>query len=162
MTRLSNRKPAASVPAGSGEVTPETLIAAVIGLIGVTAGSIYQKRFATGLDLRSAGACQFAGATAVVLAGALLTESGRLDPTHDLLIALAWSVIVLSIGAISLLMIMIREGAISQVTAYFYLVPPVTALMAWAAFGDTLAPVQIAGMALASIGVAIASRGAGR
>jgi drug/metabolite transporter (DMT)-like permease len=141
------------------DARPDTVAAAVLGLLGVTAGSIYQKRFATGLDLRSAGACQFAGATAVIAIAALLLEHGRFDPTPALIGTLAWSVLVLSIGAITLLMLMIREGAISKVTAYFYLVPPVTALMAWAAFGETLLPIQLAGMALTSVGVMIVSRG---
>jgi drug/metabolite transporter (DMT)-like permease len=136
----------------------DTIAAAVLGLLGVTFGSIYQKRFAAGLDLRSACACQFAGATAVVAIAALVAGDGRFEPTPALIGALAWSVVILSIGAITLLMIMIREGALAKVTAYFYLVPPVTALMAWAAFGETLTILQLAGMALTSSGVMIASR----
>ena len=70
---------------------------------------------------------------------------------------MAWLVLVLSIGAIFLLMIMIRDGEMSKVASLFYLVPAVTAVIAWALFGEDLSPVQIAGMALATFGVALAT-----
>ncbi len=146
------------IASASIDARADTVAAAGLGLLGVTFGSIYQKRFATGLDLRSGGVCQFAGATLVMLVAALLAGSGRFEPTPSLLFALAWSVLVLSIGAITLLMIMIREGAISKVAAYFYLVPPVTALMAWIVFGETLSGVQLLGMAVTSLAVLIVSR----
>ena len=71
---------------------------------------------------------------------------------------MAWLVLVLSVGAILLLMYLIREGSVSQVASLFYLVPAVTALMAWPLFGETLTPFQLGGMALAALGVALATR----
>ncbi len=138
---------------GTADAQADTILASILGLLGITLGSIYQKRFGGGLDLRSAGTFQFLGGTLVVATGAILMEQGRIAWTGELFFALAWSVLVLSLGAISLLMIMIRRGAISRVAAYFYLVPPVTALMAYAVFGETMVPVQFVGMLLACLAV---------
>lgn len=138
---------------GGADAHADTVTAALLGLLGITLGSIYQKRFGGGLDLRSAGTFQFLGGTLVVAMGAGLMEQGRIAWTGELFFALAWSVLMLSLGAISLLMIMIRRGAISRVAAYFYLVPPLTALMAYAVFGETLVPLQFVGMLLACLAV---------
>jgi drug/metabolite transporter (DMT)-like permease len=70
---------------------------------------------------------------------------------------MTWLVLVLSVGAIFLLMILIRDGEMSKVGSLFYLVPAVTALMAWALFGETLSPVQIVGMAITTLGVGLAT-----
>ena len=75
--------------------------------------------------------------------------------TGEFVFALAWLVLVLSIGAIPLLYILIRKGAATRVASLFYLVPPATALMAYAMFGETLSLTAMAGMALAAIGVAL-------
>jgi drug/metabolite transporter (DMT)-like permease len=72
--------------------------------------------------------------------------------------ALAWSVLVLTGGGISLLFLMLRRGAAAQVTSYFYLVPGITAVMALLMFGETLGPLAVAGMALTVLGVALATR----
>ncbi|HJS87131.1 MAG TPA: EamA family transporter, partial [Acetobacteraceae bacterium] len=76
--------------------------------------------------------------------------------------ALLWLVLVLSLGAVSLLYVLIRRGAAAQVASLFFLVPPCTALIAWPLFGETLAPVALIGMALTAAGVALASRTAAR
>jgi drug/metabolite transporter (DMT)-like permease len=88
----------------------------------------------------------------------LLLEEGRMDLTLPLLGALAWAVFGLSIGAIGLLLFLIRRGAVVGVATLLYLVPPVAALMAFGLFGETLSLIQLAGMALAALGVAVASR----
>jgi drug/metabolite transporter (DMT)-like permease len=90
---------------------------------------------------------------------AALTESGHIEPAPEFWIGLIWAVFGLSIGAVGLLLILIRRGAVAGVAALMYLVPPVSAVMGYVLFGETLGPVQIGGMVLATIGVAIASRG---
>ena len=75
------------------------------------------------------------------------TQHGR-SLNGELIFAMAWLVLVLSIGAIFLLMLLIREGEMSKVASLFYLVPAVTALMAWLLFGEALTLFQVAGMAL--------------
>lgn len=141
------------IAAGNADAHADTIIASVIALVSITAGSLYQKRYGGGVDLRSAGAYQLLGGTLVVALVALVFEEGHIAWTGELVIALAWLVLVLSIGAISLLMIMISRGAISRVAAYFYLVPPTTALMAYLAFDEELVPIQFLGMLLACLAV---------
>jgi drug/metabolite transporter (DMT)-like permease len=137
---------------------PLPVLVCGLGMLSITLGTIWQKRTAAGVDLRTNAAVQYVGAAAVTLPLALLTESRRLDPTPELLAGLAWAVFGLSIGAIGLLLFLIRRGAVAGVAALLYLVPPVSAVMAYGLFGETLSPVQVAGMAVAALGVAIASR----
>jgi drug/metabolite transporter (DMT)-like permease len=143
---------------GNGGVPPLPLVVCLLGMLSITLGTIWQKRTAGALDLRVNAAVQFIGAAGVTLPLMLLTEQGRIDFTPPLLGALAWAVFGLSIGAIGLLLFLIRQGAVVGVATLLYLVPPVAALMAFAFFGETLSPVQMVGMALAALGVAVASR----
>lgn len=138
---------------------PLPVLVCGLGMVSITFGTIWQKRTSVAADLRTNTVAQYCGALAVTLPVALLLEEGRLDPTPPLLIGLAWAVVGLSIGAIGLLLLLIRRGAVAGVAALLYLVPPVSALMAYALFGETLSLVQIVGMGVAAAGVAIASRG---
>lgn len=131
---------------------------ALAALLGITAGTLWQKRFCPSLDLRTGSVIQFAAAALVCLLGALLFEEGRMGWNGEVVFALAWLVIVLSLGAISLLFLMIRNGQVARVSALFFLVPPVTALIAWLLFDETLKATDLAGMALAMLGVAMVSR----
>jgi drug/metabolite transporter (DMT)-like permease len=135
-------------------ITPATLALAVLALLSITAGTLYQKRYCGTVDLRSGSVIQFSAAGLVVLPLALAFESMQVNWTGEFIATLAWLVLVLSIGAISLLYVLIRKGAATKVASFFYLVPPTTALMAYAMFGETLSTVAMAGMALAAIGVA--------
>jgi drug/metabolite transporter (DMT)-like permease len=143
--------------AGAG-VTAATLTASVVAVIGISAGTVWQKRFVSGADLVAGTFWQYVGATLLVGAASLAFEAGHVEFTTDLVLALAWLVLVLSLGAVFLLMYLIREGAVSRVSSLFYLVPAVTALMAWVLFDETLGPVQIAGLAVTTFGVALAMR----
>ena len=138
-------------------VTFATLAASLVAVAGMSAGTIWQKRHATGGDLVTGTFYQYLGGAFVMALAALAFETGKVTITGELVFALAWLVFVLSIGAIFLLMIMIRDGELSKVASHFYLVPAVTALIAWALFGEELTPVQIVGMAVAAFGVALAA-----
>ncbi len=129
-------------------ITPLNVGLTVVGALSITIGSIYQKRFATGLDLRTANVYQFIGAAGVVAIGALVFEDFQIAWTANVVFAMAWLVLVLSIGAVSLLYLMIRHGEVSSVAGLFYLVPASTALIAWLLFGETLNLMQFAGMAV--------------
>jgi len=136
---------------------------AVVGLVGITAGTIYQKRFCVGVHPASGGVFQYLGAVILVAIGAQLTESWKVDFfATDFLIAIVWLAVVLSIVTVWLLMIMIRRGAANRVASWFYLVPPFTALFANFLFGETLGPIALAGMAVAMAGVALVNRGVNR
>jgi len=136
-------------------ITPATLALSLLALASITAGTLYQKGYCGAVDLRTGSVIQFCAAGVVLLPLALAFETMRVHWTAEFVFALAWLALVLSIGAISLLYILIRTGAATKVTSLFYLVPPVTALMAYAIFGETLSAVAMAGMALAAIGVAL-------
>lgn len=128
------------------------------GIISISAGSIYQKRFGSGTSLLAGTAWQFFGAFIVVFIGACLFESFVVDPTMELLLTLAWMVLVLSIGAVSLLTLLIKHGNVSKLAGMFYLVPGVTAVMTYFLFGEDLTPVQIFGMVVCMAGVSLASK----
>lgn len=136
-------------------ITPATLALSLLALASITAGTLYQKRYCGAVDLRTGSVIQFCAAGVLVLPLALAFETMRVHWTGELIFALVWLVLVLSIGAISLLYILIRKGAATRVTSLFYLVPPTTALMAYAMFGETLNAAALAGMVLAAAGVAL-------
>jgi drug/metabolite transporter (DMT)-like permease len=133
-------------------------LACVAALLGITAGTLYQKRYGTAMDLRTGTAIQFAAAGLATAPLALLFEQGRVVWTGEFLFALLWLVLVLSLGAVSLLYVLIRRGAAASVSSLFFLVPPCTALIAWPLFGERLGPAALLGMALTLAGVMLATR----
>ncbi len=141
-----------------GGVTPATFLACLAGAVAISAGTVWQKKFVSNADLVTATLWQYLGAAVVMAVGSFAFETRQFTLTGELVFAMAWLVLVLSIGAIFLLMMMIREGEMSKVSSLFYLVPAVTALIAWVLFGETLSPVQLVGMAVTTIGVAMATR----
>jgi drug/metabolite transporter (DMT)-like permease len=136
-----------------GETTALGWAAAVVALIGMTIGTLYQKRFGGGIDWRPGFLIQYAAAGGVLAVGALLFETRTVVWTAEFLFALAWLVFVLSFGAIWLLYFLIRRQAAARVVSLFYLTPPFTALMAYAAFDERLEPLALLGMAACVAGV---------
>lgn len=132
----------------------------VFALAGITAGTLYQKRYCGAVPLLAGGVIQYASAGAVTLAAAFATETMAVQWTGPFVFALAWLVLVLSTGAIGLLFMMIRHGEASRVASYFFLTPPVTAVMAFLLFGERLPASALAGLAAAAAGVALVTRGA--
>jgi drug/metabolite transporter (DMT)-like permease len=131
---------------------------AAIALAGISVGTLYQKRYCAQVHLTSGSAIQFAVCAIVYAPLALVYEERVVQWAPPFLFALAWSVLVLSVGAISLLYWLLRHGAAANVARLFYLVPPTTALMAWLLFGETLDALALAGMALICGGVMLAAR----
>jgi len=131
---------------------------AVAALLAITGGTLYQKRYCTGMDLRTGTLIQYLAALLAMAPAAALFETMAVQWTLSFVSALAWLVLVLSVGAISLLMTLIRMGEAAKVASFFYLVPPVTAVMAWALFGEALTSLALAGMAATAIGVALVVR----
>jgi drug/metabolite transporter (DMT)-like permease len=137
---------------------PVTLLPIVIALLGISIGTLYQKRFASHVDLRSGAVVQFVSCAIAYAPIVAWLEPAPIDWTAEFAFALGWSVIVLSVGAISLLYWLLRHGAAADVARLFYLVPPVTALMAFVLFGERLDAFALAGMLLIAVGVALARR----
>jgi len=128
-----------------------------LGLIGITAGTLYQKRHAAHLDMRLALTVQN-GAAALVLLPLTLWEGFRFDSTFDFYWPLAWLVLVNSVGGFALLFLLIRRGAATQVAALFFLMPPVTAVFGHFTLGEHLTWLKGAGFACAAFGVWLATR----
>lgn len=129
------------------------LIPAGVALLAITYGTLHQKRYCGGMDLRSGAAIQYAAAAALYAVAALCFETMHVRWTGEFLFALTWLTLVLSVGAIFLLFAMIRAGAASKVASLFYLTPPTTAIIAWLLFNETLSYPALAGMALTAVGV---------
>ena len=141
----------------TGELTPFNLALSLGALVSITVGTLYQKRHVTAVDVRSGNFVQLLAALLVSLPLAAL-ETGAMQWHRDLLLALAWSVLGLSLGASSLLMMLIQRGAATRVTSLFYLVPPCTAGLAWLLFGEPLGWATGLGMALCAVGVGLVLR----
>ena len=145
---------------GSGhEVTALTLAAIVIALFSITTGTLYQKRFVKPTDVRSANAIQLMAALLVTLPLTFF-EKESIQWTPHFVGAMAWAVLVLTLGGSSLLYLLIQRGAATAVTSLLYLVPPTTALMAWALFDEQITAATIIGTALTAVGVSLVVRAA--
>jgi drug/metabolite transporter (DMT)-like permease len=133
-----------------------SLAAAAAALGGISVGTLWQKRHASHVDLRVGAVIQFSAcAFAYLPLVAIFESAGHVHWTREFAFAMGWSVLVLSVGAISLLYWLLRHGAASGVARLFYLVPPVTALMALALFDERLDELAIAGMAVIAVAVAL-------
>ena len=142
---------------GAGEVTQANLVLALFALLCITAGTLYQKRHVAPCDVRTANAVQLMAALAVT-APLALAEAGSIDMHPELIGAMAWSVLVLTLGGSSLLYLLIQRGAATRVASLMYLVPPCTALLAWWLFGEPLTGLVLAGLAVTAVGVALVVR----
>src|SRR5690606_2182737 len=140
---------------GIGEGSVWGYALSVIALVGITIGTLYQKKFCPGVDLRSGTAIQFAASALVLTPFALLFEARVIEWSGEFIFALGWLCIVLSLGAISLLFLLIRRGAAAKVSSLFFLVPPCTAVVAFFLFGEELNLLALFGMAATMAGVAL-------
>lgn len=136
----------------------DALWPALVALVGITAGTLYQKRFCPPFDWRTGAIAQFLPTALATFIAAWLTESFRVEWTGEFVFALAWLVLVLSIGAISLLNWLIRHSDAVNVASLFYLVPPCTAWVAWLLFGEAFTGLALLGMAMAVWGVYLARK----
>lgn len=147
-----------------GEAGALNLALAVAALLSITVGTLYQKRFVTPCDVRTANAVQLVAALVVTMPLALLEaepmawQGGNAGLNGELVAAMAWSVLGLTLGGSSLLYLLIQRGAATSVTSLLYLVPPTTALMAWALFAEPITAVTLVGTALTALGVSLVVR----
>jgi drug/metabolite transporter (DMT)-like permease len=133
---------------------------AIAALAGITFGTIYQKKFCASFDWRTGSVAQFIPAALATFVAAAFTENFRAEFVPDFVFALGWLVIVLSIGAITLLNYLIRSGTSVNVASLFYLVPASTVLIAWLMFDEKLSIIALFGMAMTIFGVYISRKGA--
>src|SRR6266702_2017679 len=133
-------------------------LASVVSLISITLGTLYQRRYCNHIDWRAGNLVQYIAVTIFFAAGAFLFEDRVVQWTREFVLALAWLAVALSIGSIGLLYWLIRHAAATSVASLFYLVPAVTALMAYALFGEKLDALAIAGMAMCAAAVFVVNR----
>ena len=141
-------------------VTATNLAWAVLALLCITAGTLYQKRFVRPCDVRTANTVQLLAA-ALVTAPLAWMEAEAVQWNGQVVAAMAWSVLGLTLGGSSLLYLLIQRGAAASVSSLMYLVPPTTAVMAWLLFGEPITAVTLAGIGLTALGVALVVRPAG-
>ena len=143
---------------GDGAALGPMLIPALVALLGITAGTLYQKRFCAQFDLRTGSVIQFVPTAILTAIAIALFEDFHIEWTPDFIFALGWLVLVLSLGAISLLNLLIRGGSAVNVASLCYLTPISTAVIAWAVFGEKRTLTATAGMLLAVSGVYLVAR----
>ncbi len=143
--------------AQGGEANVLNLSLAGLALLGITVGTLYQKRFVQACDVRSANTVQLTAALLLTLPLALL-EPQAMQWNVSLAAAMAWSVLALTLGGSSLLYLLIQRGAATSVTALMYLVPPTTAVLAWLIFDEPITLVTCGGIALTALGVSLVVR----
>lgn len=134
------------------------LVTLLIGLAGITLGTLYQKKYCGPFDVRAGVALQNITSCIVMLVLAMTFESMIIDWTEEFVFAVLWSAIGLSVFAICLYYWLVQRGAAARITSLIYLSPPTTALMGWAMFGEILSWQAIGGMVVAMTGVALALR----
>ncbi len=142
---------------GGIEVTPWSVSMALMALCAITTGTLYQKRFVQACDVRSANTVQLMAAFVVTLPIALL-EAEPVQWNAQMMGAMAWSVVGLTLGGSSLLYLLIQRGAAATVTSLMYLVPPATAVIAWFLFDEAITWVTLAGIAVTAVGVSLVVR----
>ncbi len=148
----------AAVPSDKLNALLIPLAVNVAGMVGVTLGSFYSKRYVTGGDIRAVTTLQNVGAAAATLPFAMATETMQITWSLPLVLTMAWVVFGMSIGAVGLYLMLIRNGAVSRAATLIYLMPPLVALQAVLILDETLTPAQMIGMAVTALGVALAVR----
>ena len=142
---------------GIGEVTLSNLALGVLALFSITAGTLYQKHFLAPTDVRTASAIQMLAALLITAPFAWF-ETEAIRWNGQVLGAMAWSVLVLTLGGSSLLYVLIQRGAAARVTSLMYLVPPCTASLAWLLFDEVVTSAMVSGMVLTVVGVFMVMR----
>jgi len=138
-------------------VTPENMGWAVMALLAITSGTLYQKRFVQPCDVRTANTVQLMAAALVTIPLAALEPEG-MQWNGQLMGAMAWSVLGLTLGGSSLLYLLIQRGAAATVASLMYLVPPTTALIAWVLFDEQITAITLLGTAITAVGVSLVVR----
>ena len=138
---------------GVDRISVAAIITAIIGLLGGSIGTLLQKKFATDVPMLAGATYQYAATAVVIGAISFATEPIFINWTPQFVFALSWLVLALSLGAILLLFFLLQSGTAAQVSSLYYLVPPVTAIMAFIFFGEKISPISALGTLIAVVGV---------
>jgi drug/metabolite transporter (DMT)-like permease len=140
----------------SAVIRPDMLAMSVLALVSITLGTTLQKSWFSQIDVRASLLPQYIGATAVMIVASLLFETREITWSLQAVGAMAWLVLVLSVGAISLFLMLLRRNEVWRTVTMFYLIPPLTALTAWLLFDERLEAVQFLGMGLVVLAMLLA------
>lgn len=143
---------------GAAEIPAFAIVVNMLGMASVTYGTIYQKQHLPTGDIRAVATLQYVGALIVTVPFALGMESQHVDFGFAFVALLAWSVLGISMGAILLLLYLLRRGQVSRAASLIYLVPPIAALQAAVIFGEDLTVPMIVGTAISVVGVYLTNR----
>ena len=143
---------------GEGAPTLAGVFACLLSVVGISAGTVWQKRFGSDTNIRASQVVQFAAAGGMMWLLSWFFETGTVEWAPEFVLTMAWLVLVLSVGAVTLLYWLTRRGEVARLASYFYLVPPSAAILAHLMFGETLGWIALAGMAVTAVGVAVATR----
>jgi len=143
---------------GMNSIEAAGIGACILSLIGITTGTLYQRRFCINEDLRAHQAIQLGSATIAMIILSFALETQTIKWEIPFIVALIWLSLIMSVGTFTLLYVLIRRGSATQITSLFYMVPPLTALMAYFLFDETLSTLALAGMVVTVSGVALATR----
>ena len=139
-------------------VTISNILWNVFALISITAGTIYQKKYCPSFDLRIGSFIQFMTSASISGLAAIAFETRVVQWSNEMIGALVWSIFFISIGAISLLFVLIRRGNATKVSSIMYLTPPTTAVLAWIFFKEPLTPIIVIGTIVTSLGVLLVNQ----
>jgi drug/metabolite transporter (DMT)-like permease len=139
-------------------VNAQTIFFNLTGLLSITVGTIYQKKYCAQFDLRTGSLIQFITSLGLATIGAFLFETREVEWVLELIGALVWGIVGISIGAMSLLFILIRRGNATKVSSLMYLTPPTTAIMGWILFNEPLTVLVGLGTLLTMLGVLIVNQ----
>ena len=139
-------------------VTMSNILWNVFALISITAGTIYQKKYCPSFDLRIGSFIQFMTSAFISGLAAIAFETRVVQWSNEMIGALVWSIFFISIGAISLLFVLIRRGNATKVSSIMYLTPPTTAVLAWIFFKEPLTPIIVIGTIVTSLGVLLVNQ----
>ena len=139
-------------------VNAQTIFFNITGLLSITVGTIYQKKYCAQFDLRTGSLIQFITSLGLATIGAFLFETREVEWVLELIGALVWGIVGISIGAMSLLFILIRRGNATKVSSLMYLTPPTTAIMGWILFNEPLTILVGFGTLLTMLGVLIVNQ----
>lgn len=148
-------------PRLGGDIPLLGFASCIVSLLAITFGTIWQKRHGGGMDLVSGNAVQALAAAMFYGAIVLVFEPFRVEWTVKFSLALGWLIFAVSLGAVSILMVLIKRDSAAATTSLFFLVPPASAIMAWVVFGEALGPMGIAGLGVTTAGVWLVNRRAG-
>jgi drug/metabolite transporter (DMT)-like permease len=149
---------APGLAASGGSFPPVAVFSCVVALVSGSAGTLWQKQHGDQIPLLGGTAVQYAAAATVLGLLAVTTEDTSIDWTVQFVAALAWLVLALSLGAVLLLLALLRRGSAAGVSSLFYLVPPATAVESFLVFGERLPPLSVVGIAVTAVGVALVLR----